>query len=230
MCDREAARQRLRKILALIEGAKTEQEAVAATLALQRVMASTGVGVEEVDADGVDDVTIDSTREEARVERWVRELALAIAENLRCQCLISAHRKGNGTTRYRFSFYGVSGDAQLARKTFEAMRGAAVTCFRRWARDVGAERRDPLTNRISSYDRNSYYLGFAAGVRHAMVSQREAISETSLALSVPATVTSAVERDRTGTMRNGRIEFGDGNAYQRGVADGGDVARCRTLA
>ena len=222
MSDNESAKERMRRIIALIEGAKTEHEAIAATLALQRVMESTGFTVEEVMEREKDAVHTSETARESKMEPWVRTLASVVSRNFRCEVLIVRHSSG---TKKRFSleFFGLPDDVVVARNTFIALRRAAGNCYRSWAAGLGERYRDIYTNRILTYHRNSYYLEFVSGVAHALDGQRQSSEETALALCVPAAVTSVMESRRTGSMRRGKLCYGEGDAYESGWSDGQSV-------
>lgn len=85
---------KIRKILAMLEGAKTEGEAKAANLALQRLLAKSNLTAEQVDALGSEDPSASIEEEPVYIGSndvvWKRMLASAIAENLRCRVMLTA--------------------------------------------------------------------------------------------------------------------------------------------
>lgn len=85
---------KIRKILAMLEGAKTEGEAKAANLALQRLLAKSNLTAEQVGALGSEDPSASIEEEPVYIGSndvvWKRMLASAIAENLRCRVMLTA--------------------------------------------------------------------------------------------------------------------------------------------
>ena len=77
---------KLKKILAMIDGATSEGEARAASLALQRLLAANNMTIDDIDLD--DDVPeVNESAEDLgkRVPEWVKVLAYVIAKNYRCR-------------------------------------------------------------------------------------------------------------------------------------------------
>lgn len=90
---------KIRKVLAMLEGAKTPGEAQAASLALQRLMARSGLTAEQVDALGAENVQFPVTQDGVYIGTndvaWKKMLAAVIGENFRCEAIAcSAERKG----------------------------------------------------------------------------------------------------------------------------------------
>lgn len=84
---------KIRKVLAMLEGAKTPGEAQAASLALQRLMARSGLTAEQVDALGAENVQFPVTQDGVYIGTndvaWKKMLAAVIGENFRCLLLAS---------------------------------------------------------------------------------------------------------------------------------------------
>lgn len=77
---------KLKKILAMIDGATSEGEARTASLALQRLLAANNMTIDDIDLD--DDVPeVNESAEDLgkRVPEWVKVLAYVIAKNYRCR-------------------------------------------------------------------------------------------------------------------------------------------------
>ena len=77
---------KIKKILAMIDGATTEGEARAASLALQRLLVANDMTLDEI-ALSDDAPEINETGEDVgkRVAVWVKALAYVIASNYRCE-------------------------------------------------------------------------------------------------------------------------------------------------
>lgn len=84
---------KLKKILAMIDGATSEGEARAASLALQRLLAANDMTLEDIDLTG-DAPEVNESAEELgkRVPEWVKVLAYVIAKNYRCRYYMQTSR------------------------------------------------------------------------------------------------------------------------------------------
>lgn len=77
---------KLKKILAMIDGATSEGEAKAASLALQRLLAANNMTLEDIDlTDDAPEVNESAEELGKRVPEWVKVLACVIAKNYRCR-------------------------------------------------------------------------------------------------------------------------------------------------
>lgn len=77
---------KLKKILAMIDGATSEGEARAASLALQRLLAANNMTIDDIDLnDDVPEVNESAEDLGKRVPEWVKVLAYVIAKNYRCR-------------------------------------------------------------------------------------------------------------------------------------------------
>ena len=77
---------KLKKILAMIDGATSEGEAKAASLALQRLLAANNMTLEDIDlTDDAPEVNESAEELGKRVPEWVKVLAYVIAKNYRCR-------------------------------------------------------------------------------------------------------------------------------------------------
>lgn len=78
--------EKIRKIVALIDGAATEGEARAASLALQRLLVANNLKLEDINLDDspaeVGEEVCDLGR---RIPEWKKTLALVVAANYRCR-------------------------------------------------------------------------------------------------------------------------------------------------
>lgn len=110
---------KLKKILAMIDGATSEGEARAASLALQRLLAANNMTIDDIDLnDDAPEVNESAEDLGKRVPEWVKVLAYVIAKNYRCRYYMqtshgaydywSGRRNVTGT---RFVFVGESQDA-----------------------------------------------------------------------------------------------------------------------
>ena len=96
---------KIKKILAMIDGATTEGEARAASLALQRLLVANDMTLDEISLS--DDVPeINETGEDVgkRVAVWVKALAYVIASNYRCESYFHVrHERDFWTNRQKIT-------------------------------------------------------------------------------------------------------------------------------
>lgn len=223
--SRESALERARKIVRLMEGAKTESEAAAAALALQRLLASEGLELDEVRSDVARAVGSEDTGERSRLEQWERRLGAVLAANLRCRAILVRRRSG----RQRLSFVGEGDDAKVCSMAFESMTKAARRCLREYSYELRAD--GALVGRMPTSSRNSYLLGFVEGIAFVLEGQRTSSESMALALITPQSVRDAVDK-RCGSrraVRFGKVSLGPSWVAERGYEDGSSTARRRSL-
>ena len=118
--------EKIRKIVALIDGAATEGEARAASLALQRLLVANNLKLEDINLDDspaeVGEEVCDLGR---RIPEWKKTLALVVAANYRCRAYTSYSNEGRTVV-----FVGEGEDSVVASCCFRASANAAENCFR----------------------------------------------------------------------------------------------------
>lgn len=118
--------EKIKKIVALIEGAATEGEARAASLALQRLLVANNLKLEDINLDDspaeVGEEVCDLGR---RIPEWKKTLALVVAANYRCRAYTSYNNNGRTVV-----FVGEGEDSVVASYCFRASANAAENCFR----------------------------------------------------------------------------------------------------
>lgn len=226
--NEQRAVAKARKILRLIDGAKSEGEAAAAALALQRLLASSGLAIEEVRSDERPEASWSCTDHRSSLSRWESNLAVTVARNLRCGVMYSPCTI-LGKSRVRLAFCGMEDDARIAKETYTSLRRAALACLARYAKELRDGGR--LRGKVPTAVRNSYLLGFVAGLGDAFSDQVEASEELALAVSVPAAVTAAIDERTHGNVRRcGRMTVSiDPEFRERGRHDGETVGGRRGL-
>ena len=96
---------KIKKILAMIDGATTEGEARAASLALQRLLVANDMTLDEISLSD-DAPEINETGEDVgkRVAIWVKALAYVIASNYRCESYFHVrHERDFWTNRQKIT-------------------------------------------------------------------------------------------------------------------------------
>lgn len=222
-------KEKAAKILALLNNAGTEGEAVAASLALQRLLLANGLTMADVEVrQEVHEVRDDGTEWKSRYDKWELALASVIAENYRCEILRSSH-KANPWAKpvYSITFIGQDEDAGTAVGVFNASRKAALRCLRSFKKDYVEERCvwDPFF-KFGTAQRNSYLFGFCSGLAKAYKEQVEENEELALAVIVPKAVKDECSSRASGHVRQRYSQTSsDPSIRQAGYADGFGVGR-----
>ena len=212
---------KIQKILALIDGAKTEGEARAASLALQRLLAKTGLtlaDVEEAEEAKQEALHMKGTRFASAIPAWKVSLANVIAENYRCRTGIR-YSGYPGARRKRVEFIGMGEDAEVAAGCYRATVSCAQRLLRRWA--AAQRKRGLVDSKLCTYEKNSYYLGFVDGLKQAYEEQKRGDETMALALAVPAEVNHFMDQAAHKPYRAGRVTVStDPRFEQAGREDG----------
>lgn len=212
-------RAKIRKVMALLEGAKTEGEAQAASLALQRLLAKSGLSVEDVlGAQGDEgNVTETDCAVSGSSASWKIDLAAVIARNYRCRL----YTKMRGKTR-TVVFVGLAADADVATGCFYATAKAAQRCFRSYCK--AARERNPFVDTSRAAFRNGYYLGFASGLSAAYNEQLASDEELAICLQTPAIVKAHMDAKDLARGRRRRLTVYD-ECFVAGRTDGRGFGR-----
>lgn len=223
---------KLKKILAMIDGATSEGEARAASLALQRLLAANDMTLEDIDLTG-DAPEVNESAE------WVKVLAYVIAKNYRCRYYMqtsrgaydywTGHRPVTGT---RFVFVGESQDAVVASGCFRATKHAIEICFKKFC-DRRAEEYGTKIGRRAGV-KNSYCLGFIEGLESSYREQLEQDETMALAIVVPESVTRYMDeelnlkkmKNRPITVSSDRSIGDAGREDGYGFGQGDRIATC----
>lgn len=185
---------KLKKILAMIDGATSEGEARAASLALQRLLAANNMTIDDIDLND-DTPEVNESAEDLgkRVPEWVKVLACVIAKNYRCRYYMQTSHgaydywSGRHTvTGSRFVFVGESQDATVAAGCFRATKHAIETCFKKFCIKRFEQDGTKIGHRAGV--KNSYCLGFIQGLENSYREQLEQNETMALAIVVPESV------------------------------------------
>ena len=131
---------KIKKILAMIDGATTEGEARAASLALQRLLVANDMTLDEISLSD-DAPEINETGEDVgkRVAIWVKALAYVIASNYRCESYFHVrHERDFWTNRQKITskqvvFVGEAEDSVVAAGCFRATRQSRGALRHMWS-------------------------------------------------------------------------------------------------
>lgn len=209
--------QTIRKVLELSKNNPSEEEAKAAALKAQELLAKYHIdmkAVESIDIDNID--SIEEVKVHLAAKKWKYKLAHIVADNFRCK----HYYIGKGT----LVFYGYKTDADVAAETFKYLFNIGNRLAGRAVDKVFGE------TGTSANVYNSFVSGFCAGIQEALGEQCKA-----LMLVTPEDVkTSFAEMSKNFvTMRGGAMRIGVNahckEAYDNGKTEGRHAVRSRQI-
>lgn len=225
----ENYKDKIRKVLAMLEGAKTPGEAQAASLALQRLMARSGLTADDVEALGADDVEIPILEEGVYIGTndtvWKKLLAAVIADNFRCEVMICSAVKN--LRMKTIVFIGHEEDVQVASECYKLTIKVAQRCFKRYSK-WRSDRCFPIDTK-SKKVRNSYYVGFVEGLNEAYSSQVTENQELAIALLLPSDVRAFVDAKNLDYAPNRKVGFDNQHIRSHGYQDGYSYGTAHSL-
>lgn len=182
---------KIKKIIALIDGAATEGEARAASLALQRLLVANDLTIDDVSLDE-DSIEVGESVCELgkRIPEWKKILATVIAKNYRCRAYTSYSEAsdlfGARTSDRTVVFVGEGEDATVASCCFRASVNAAENCFRAYCSRRKLEGCGSLARQKGV--KGTWMCGFIAGLKRAYDEQVRSDETMALAIVVPDSV------------------------------------------
>lgn len=227
MCtDRDKLIERIKKLLSVTENrGATENEAIAAALAAQRLIAQNDVEQWEISDDAEKIVSVT----EKQRYRWQASLGVVIADNFRCRayrilkCTPSkARRVGH------ICFVGYDSDANAAALVFRRLADFAQRNAASWAKTRVLELRAQGYTPDRSLVYNTFIGGFIHGVHDELEKQSQA-----LLLVRPKAVDDAYDdivRNFNSKYSAGfRVSGNDTESYSAGRDAGRDAVRSSRL-
>lgn len=209
--------QTIHKVLELSKNNPSEEEAKAAALKAQELLAKYHIDMKEVESIDIDTIdSIDEVKVTLAAKKWKYKLANIVANNFRCK----HYYIGKGT----LVFYGHKTDADVAAETFKYLFNVGNRLAGREVDKVFAQ------TGTSANVYNSFVAGFCAGIEEALGEQCKA-----LMLITPEDVkTSFAEMSKNfGTMRGGALTIGINthcrDAYENGKTEGRHAVRSRQI-
>lgn len=216
MCAEEKILEKIRNLLDLANNNPNENEAIAAALKAQELMAKYDVELEQLDdkkenREIVEEIYRQSGKHE--MKKWKWGLAGIIAKNFRC--------KYYALNKADIVFYGYKEDAKIALSVFTYLYETGNKLALRYYNQVKKSGED--TKGVM----NTYLLGFRDGVKSVLEKQC-----TALMIVTPTEVidTFAEKTKYFGRFSTSLSTLGSGNAaYSVGKTDGKDMANARSL-
>lgn len=206
---------KIKNLLDLANNNPNENEAIAAALKAQELMAKYNIELDQLDdkketREIVEEVYHQSDKHEMR--KWKIGLASIIAQNFRCKVYFMNKKD--------VVFYGYKEDAKIALNVFtylyEIGNKFAVRYYNKCKKE-GEETRGVM---------NTYLVGFKDGVAEVLEKQC-----TALMIVTPKEVTESFEEMTSGwkTIKSTLRLSGDTSAYSNGKSDGRDMATARNI-
>ena len=183
--------EKIKKIVALIDGAATEGEARAASLALQRLLVANDLKLEDIN---LDDAPVEVGEEVCelgrRIPEWKKILAKVVANNYRCRVYTSYSEirdlydcRTKGRTAV---FVGEGDDPVVASCCFRASANAAENCFRSYCARMKSMGYGSISRQKGV--KGTWMLGFISGLKRAYEEQVSSDESLALAIVVPESV------------------------------------------
>lgn len=219
--------EKLRKLKALAEDAANTNEAEAALLAFQRLLAKNGLSEADValsdekqTSEKVDESVVHSGK---RVPQWIDMIHTTIAGHFRCVGIL--HRdKLHGITHLQF--FGHTTDVLIASQAFQsAIAAAHRLCAEQ---ELKAIEDSVLDGCDDDFNKNNYLIGFAMGLDRAYHHAKANDKSLALIIQTPEDVIAAANELTGGRTQKARplnplifgasfcIGFDDGEAVGSG--------------
>lgn len=216
MENREKILKKIENLLALAGNNPSENEALAAALKAQELMAKYNIELAEVqDGKPAEKIVVEKYSPKANchyVRKWRYDLANIIAKNFCCKTYV--------INREITVFYGYEKDAKIAVEVFKFLFETGSRLADRYWRKCRKEGKD--TKGVL----NAYLIGFCAGIEEALDKQC-----TALMIVTPKEVEEAYAEysKNFGKIANNLKYAYDGRAYAEGKTDGKAAASARTI-
>lgn len=205
--------EKIRKILALAENNPEKNEAIAAALHAQKLMAKYHIEQSELGQE-LKEENIDSLEcvLSGKTMKWRLGLAAIIGRNFRCRVYLNY--AGNVT------FYGFEEDAKIAREVFISLYNIGVKLSNKMKREARKE------TGTASGVRNTFCLGFVDGIRAELEKQC-----TALMIVVPKEVDEKYKEQFTFTRTTSTSMkvSSDREMYNKGFQEGRDAIRSKGI-
>lgn len=222
---REDAMKKAEKLLALVNGAATPEEAAAASLALQKLLAKYGLAMSEVEGSGADDPSEEVNEYEAEtisaLHLWETSLACTVSRNFRCGLYSQSWGR-----KQKIVFYGEGDSAKNAGRLYVALKSAAKNCWADYRVRAKACMSAHGYTWSAAAHRGEYLDGFAEGIKSAFRKQTEEDASLSIMLVKPESVKRYEREELHLTASHAHYAYhGRGSAYRSGERDGYSVGR-----
>lgn len=206
--NKEQLMNKVNKLLALAGNNPSQEEANAAYLKAQELIAEYNLNMDEF-SEQRDEIVMMPTIH-SNNEGYRTTLAMILAKNFRCRVIMSGNQ---------VNFIGYKTDAEVCVQVFNHAYKVSHNAGLRLERQARKEGRS--TRGVA----NSYWLGFCAGIKEVLDEQCKA-----LMIIVPDEVNEEVKSRASGSYKGGvRLRGTDISAYNSGKSDGRSHMRSRQI-
>lgn len=201
--DKKEIIEKIRKIMALAENNPNENEAMAAALKAQKLMAEYHVDEKELGQKVTED-NIDTLfcPVDGKSQKWKLRLAIVLAKNFRCNLYVIGSD---------VCFYGYEEDRQICAEVYK-------TLYKIGSKLSDKKKREQRQIYGTAKGvRNTFCLGFVDGIKKALEKQC-----TALMIVVPKEVNDKFKTDiqLTGTVKSTSVKF---DAFRKDIYDEGFI-------
>lgn len=206
--NKEQLMNKVNKLLALAGNNPSQEEANAAYLKAQKLIAEYNLNMDEFSEDKESIVMMPATH--SNNEGYRTTLAMILAKNFRCRVIMSGNQ---------VNFIGYKTDAEVCVQVFNHAYKVSHNAGLRLERQARKEGRS--TRGVA----NCYWMGFCAGIREVLDEQCRA-----LMIVVPEEVNQELNARAGGKYKGGmRLRGTDMSAYNTGKSDGRNHMRSRQI-
>ena len=207
---------KIRNLFDLSKNNPNENEAIAAALKAQELMAKYDIGIAEVEGVSINKEiahVVYSNTEKHEMKKWKLSLCTTIAPNFKCKVYL--HNKTDVV------FYGYKDDAMVALETFTFLYNTGNKLA------VKYYNQQKKAGKPTKGIMNNYLLGFVEGIREALEKQC-----TALMIVVPKEVDDSFKdlSSAWGTKHNKMTYDPHDDAYKQGELDGKEVMSTKQIA
>ena len=221
MNNMEKMIEKISNLLDLANNNPNENEALAAALKAQELMAKYHIELADLTHDsGTKIIEELCYAEGSGPSKWQGGLANIIADNFCCKTYKTERRNNVGVRRPYVVFYGYEHDAKIAKEVFTFLYNAGL----KFARKEYNEARK--AGKYTKYVTNTYLMGFCEGIKEMLGKQC-----TALMVVTPKEVEdSFAEMSKHFRRKSCSVRISaDGDLYARGVRDGKDTINSRSI-
>lgn len=214
MNDKKEIIEKIKKVLALAENNPNENEAVAAALKAQKLMAKFHIEEQEL-GEEITEKNIDNLEciVNGKSQKWKIQLASVLAKNFRCRLYLT---NGNVT------FYGYVEDIKICSEVFYSLYNIGVKLSDKAKREARKE------CGTATGVRNTFCLGFVRGIQSELEKQC-----TALMIVVPKEVNNSFEDMTNGSgwkRRSSALKISsDSRIYNKGFESGKEAIRSKGI-
>ena len=221
MCNMDKMVEKISNLLDLANNNPNENEALAAALKAQELMAKYHIELADLSHDSGTKISEELCSTDGSGSlKWQDILANVIADNFCCKTYRTEKGNNIGVRRKYTVFYGYEHDAKIAKEVFMFLYNAGIKLAKKEYNDARK------AGKHTKYVTNTYLMGFCTGIKEMLGKQC-----TALMVVTPKEVEDGFA-EMSKSFRSRRIVMkrtNDSDLYERGVRDGKDTVNSRSI-